>query len=333
MGNDNITIRDLAKLAGVSTATVSRALAGSDKVKEETRDKIIELARRNNFEPSAVASSLSSQKRNIIGILIDDIANPFFVQVVKGIEKEIDNSNYSMIIASSNWDPQKEIELVRTMIRNRVAGVVIAPTDDDSEALDLLRRYGMPFVVINSRGKKGDTFICTDNLKGGYLAANHLIARGINRLVYLVGFPHSSSGERVSGLKKAVRESGRSDIDVIECPQVRTFEEGYESAASIISRYRLDLPLSGLFALNDVVAAGFLKGAVELNIPIPDNLSIIGFDDIFFANLFRIPLTTVMQPKEEMGKIAVEALLKIIEDETIEPLGRILQPRLIVRDT
>jgi len=333
MTDKTITIRDLAKIAGVSTATVSRALGDSESIREETRVKIIRLAREHNFEPSAVASSLSSRRRNIIGILIDDIANPFFVQVVKGIEAELDDMGYSMIIASSNWNPQKEEELVRTLIRNRVAGVVIAPIDENSESLNLLRRHGINFVVINSRGKKGDSFVCTDNIKGGRLAANHLIAKGVRRLAYLVGFPHSSGEDRVKGMKLAIEEAGRADIELIECRGVKTFEEGYESAASIIARHKLDLPGSGIFALNDVVAAGFLKASVELNIRIPENLSIIGFDDIFFSNLFRIPLTTVLQPKEEMGSLAIHMLLKKIEEDDVMTMEQVLQPHLVVRGT
>lgn len=333
MAQQTITIRDLARLASVSIATVSRALAGSPQVKDATRARILALAREHHFEPSAVARSLSSSRSTIIGVLIDDIANPFFVQVVKGIERGLESTGYSLTVASSNWDAGKEEDLVRTMIRNRVAGLIVAPTADNAAALEILRQSCLPFVVVNARGAPGDAFICTDNFHGGYLAGSHLIARGVKRIALLVGFPHPSADNRLAGFQAAVRDSGRTDLELVTCRDVRTFEEGYERAAALIAKHRLDLPASGVFALNDVVAAGFLKAAVELNIPIPGHLALIGFDDIFFAELFRFPLTTVQQPKEEMGGLAVQSLLERIADPQQPPATTVLAPRLIVRTT
>lgn len=320
-------------MAGVSVATVSRALSGSNRVSTATRARILELARENSFEPSQAARSLTSRSTGLIGVIIDEIANPFFVQVVKGIETALESSGRCLLVASSNWVAEREAEIVRSFVRNRVDGVIIAPTSEDSEAVGILKHHGLPYVLVNIRGAAGDSYVCCDNVLGGRLAAEHLLARGIERLVYLVGFPHQSAYDRVRGLKEAVEEAGRGDLELIEARDIRTFSEGYEGAASLVARHRLDRGGAGVFALNDTVASGFLKALVELKIQVPETLALVGFDDIALTDILIRPLTTIAQPKEEMGRVAAEMLLARLADPERRPEALVLKPRLIVRAT
>ena len=331
--NKPITIRDLAQLAGVSVATISRALSGSNRVSDETRTRIEALAKQYSFEPSSAARSLTSRSTGLIGILIDDIANPFFVQVVKGVEAALEGTGRCIIIASSNWDPEREAEIARSFIRNRVDGVVIAPTSEASEAVALFKRHGLPYVLANIRGEEDESYVCGDNEFGGGLAAEHLLARGVERLVYLVGFPHQTASDRVRGLRAAVEGAGRTDIELIEARGLRTFTEGYEGAAALVARHRLDKGRSGVFALNDIVAAGFLKALMELKIAVPETLALVGFDDIALTDMLVRPLTTVAQPKEEMGRAAASILLSMLAEPGRPAEARILKPHLIVRST
>jgi len=329
-----ITIKDLAKLAGVSVATVSRALSGSNRVSDETRVRIEDLAKKYSFEPSAAARSLTLKSTGLIGVLIDDITNPFFVHVVKGVESCLEGTGRRMIVASSNWEAKKEVEVARDFVRNRVDGVIVAPTSERSEAIELFRRHSLPYVLVNIRGGASESFVCCDNELGGRLAAQHLIARGIERLVYLVGFPHQTAADRVKGVCQAVAALGRSDIELIEEKGIRNLNEGYETAPALVAKHKLDNGRAGVFALNDTVACGFLKALIELRIDVPETLALVGFDDISLSDILVRPLTTVSQPKEEMGRIATEMLLtRLKAPDAPPPPGRILKPRLIVRST
>ena len=314
-------------------ATVSRALSGSSKVRSDTRERIVELARLHAFEPNSAARSLTSKSSGLVGVLIDDIANPFFVQVVKGIEAELAGSGLSLIVASSGWDAEREFELARGFVRNRVDGVIVAPTSGDSPALDLIRKKGLPLVLVNFRGGPGDCWVCGDNRAGGRLAAEHLLARGFDRLLCLVGHPHQTASDRLDGFRAAVGDSGRSDVALAVEEGIRDFQEGHSAGAALVVRHRLDKGRTGVFAFNDSVASGFLKAMIELGIAVPGNVGLVGFDDIALTDMLIRPLTTIFQPKEEMGRAAASILLRISGTGGREPEGKSLAPRLVQRST
>jgi LacI family transcriptional regulator len=329
----HLTMTDIADMAGVSIATVSRVLSGSVNVREETRKRVLSIVRTHRYEPSYIARSLSTSRTRTIGVVLEDISNPFFMELAKGIENVLQNNEYTMLLTSSSWDWYKEIDLVRTLIRSRVEGVLLTPIHPESESTDLLKKNGIPFVMMNCWSPDPTaSYVSTDNMNGGCLAAEYMLKTDISRYLCLMGFPHQSSDERAQGFIDTIQASGHTrDLDVYR--DVRTFDDGYAIVTALIARSRIDTVKTGIFTSNDFVAMGIVDGLIDHGIGVPSQVSVIGYDNITFAERYRIPLTTVNQAKKTMGEFAAGELLEMIPDRKRQPARYLLKPRLVVRDS
>ena len=328
-----LTMSDIARMAGVSTATVSRVLSNHPMVREETRDRILSLVKEHRYEPSYVARNLSTRRTHTIGVVVDDISNPFFMELAKGVELVLQKNGYTMLLTSSGWDPAKEADLIRTLLRNRVDGVLLTPVHPESESTEVMRRNGVPFVVMNCHSdNESVSYVSTDNVEGGRLAAELMLRTNLTRFLCLSGVPHQSTSERAEGFIHEIRSHGRGN-DLAVYDEVRTFDDGYNIVPSLIARNRLDAVSTGIFTSNDFVAMGILEGLIAHRIPVPSQVSVIGYDDIAFAERYRIPLTTVIQAKHSMGQLAADELMELIQDRNHNPARLLLKPRLIVRDS
>jgi len=328
-----LTMSDIARMAGVSIATVSRVLSNHPMVREETRNRVLELVKEHRYEPSYVARNLSTRRTHTIGVVVDDISNPFFMELAKGVESVLQKNGYTMLLTSSSWDTDKEADLIRTLLRNRVDGVLITPVHPESESTELMRRNGVPFVIMNCRSPNDSvSYVSTDNLEGGRVAAELMLRTNPARFLCLSGIPHQSTYERAEGFIQEIKRCGRgNDLSVYE--EVRTFDEGYNIVPSLIARDRVDKVSTGIFTSNDFVAMGILDGLIAHSIPVPSQVSVIGYDDIAFAERYRVPLTTVIQAKHSMGQLAADELIELIHDRGHSPARLLLKPRLIVRDS
>ncbi len=327
----HLTMNDIAQMANVSVATVSRVLADSPNVRAQTRERVLEIVKANRYEPSYIARSLSAQKTHTIGVVIDDIANPFFMELAKGVESVVRDRGYTMLLTSSNWDWHKESVLVRTLVRNRVDGVLIAAVHPESDSTELLKNTEVPFVLMNCwSSDETVSYVSGDSVAGGRLAGECLLKANVQQYLCLVGVPHQSSEERAQGFIEAINAVDKGEsLHVYR--DVPGFDDGYRIVTGLIARHRLDAVKTGIFASNDFVAMGVVGSLLDHSIAVPEQVSVIGYDNIAFAEQCRIPLTTVNQPKKTMGELAAAALITSIESGNPGCEQLLLRPRLVVR--
>jgi len=330
---ENLTIRDIAKKAGVSISTVSRVLNKKSRVKEETRKKILYVIEKYNYQPNNIARSLSKKKTNTIGVILEDIINPFFSEIAKGISETLKDRNYTMFLTDSNFEEDSQYKLLKTLISNKVDGLIIALMNDRSQSVDLLQSNNIPFISINCRGisKKFD-WVVTDNLKGGYLATKYLLDLGHKRIMHIKGQDDQPSDDKYRGFKKAITERGlKISNQIIIRGKAKTNVDGKTLIRKYIDNNGLMSLPSAIFAVNDDVALGVMEIINKEGLSVPDDLSIIGYDDINIADF--IGLTTVLQEKFKMGEIAALELLRKLEKEKEKDIIKqvLIEPKLIIR--
>lgn len=303
------TIREVAALAGVSTATVSRALRGEAGVEPATRERVEVAARALRYRPSGVARSLKLRSTRTLGLIVTDIENPYFPQLIRAVEDAARARGYSVVLADGRRDPEREIQSLELLAAREVDGLLIA-----SSALTVRHRSWIderpcPVVVMNSTSAAEDVpSVASDNREGGRLACEHLLALGHRRLAFL-STPASSNlsvDERLEGVSDAMSAAGLDPRDLLVVDGDGGVEGG-ERAARLALEARPGL--TALICYNDLTAVGALRGARALDRSVPAALSVIGFDDIELAPYVDPPLTTVRQDTDAMGDWAVRTLL------------------------
>jgi LacI family transcriptional regulator len=329
------TLEDVALRAGVSKSTVSRVLNNSAKISEETRARVLDAARELNYEPNIIARSLSKNKTFTIGVILEDILNPFFSAVAKGIETALRISGYSMILTSSDFDHENELKLVRMLIQYKVDGILLTPVDHDGETVTLLKERGLPFFIMNSRSKdKEVSWIDSDNFQGGLMATRHLIGLGHRGFLCLRHMAIDGSRLRFEGFKAAVLEAGLKMQEQVVLGDAHSRRDGYDLICRFIDENGTGSMPSAVIAVNDTVAIGAIEALLERGLSIPERVSVIGYDDINISALIRVPLTTIHQPKFRMGEIAASQLVdKIERGERGVARQFLIQPRLVERDS
>jgi len=324
-----VNIQEVAKEAGVSPSTVSRALNGFPGISEKTRERIVEIARKLNYRPNYRGQILTTQNTKNIGLLITDITNPFFPELVMGAEEYASKSGYTVLLGNTSESEEKETNYLDFFSRGPVDGIIISASRVSNEHIIMLAEEGLPIVVINRILEHPKiSYVSTDMEKGGYLATMHLLRLGHSKIAFINGPKHSEvSQRRLEGYKKALKEAGidyNSDLISFNVP---VSESGYKEAIKLLCTGEAP---TAIFTYNDVMAFGVIKAAKELGIKIPEELSVVGFDDIFFSSFTDPPLTTIKQFKEELGRMAVELLFKLMEGERESLL---IEPELIIRNT
>lgn len=323
------TIDDIAHEAGVSKATVSRVISHPELVSQKTQDKVRAVMDKYSYMPSLLAQGLAGTPTKTIGVIIDELSNFFFIEIAEGIDRVLSSKGYSMLLSSSKWVEEREVQLVRSLISSRVEGVLIAPIHEDGVSMKLLQDAGIPYVVINSvPSNPTASYVCCDNLEGGRVAARYLNTYPTEQIIVITGFSHQSVEHRLTGF-----------FDTIEHPEavkryehVKTQEEGYTLVPRLISRDHIDRIRTMLFITNDNVAIGIINRLVEEGIRIPQQVSILGYDNIRISALCRVPLTTISQSISETGQMAAQSLIKLLcRQEQI--LQRRVQPTLIQRES
>jgi DNA-binding LacI/PurR family transcriptional regulator len=326
--NKIITIADIAEEAGVSKATVSRTVSNPSLVNKATRESILAIIERLGYIPNNLAQSLAGSATKTIGVIIDELSNFFFIEMAEGIDSALSASGYSMLLGSSRWVAEKESALTRSMISNRVDGVLLAPVSEKSEAISLLEKRGLPFVLMDCvpRSKK-ISFVAADNYKGGAIAGDFINKQKKRRVILITGYEHQTIRNRVAGLRDALDPA----LKLTHYPGVKTMEEGYNLVPGLVEKEKINTRPSLLFVTNDNVAVGIITRLGEMNINVPGKVSVLGYDNIKTAALCRSPLTTIGQPIFDMGRAAAEDLLEKIKNPQRPPTRRMLEPSLIKR--
>ncbi len=327
-----VTIRDVARVAGYSINTVSRALTGKPEISPATRTRILEVAAQLGYKPNWLARGLRSSRTGIIGVIVADIANPYFSTLVKGAVKMARAYDYNIVLLSTDEDYDREKEAIQVLLSQRVDGVLIAPTQKGTETIEELVKSEVPFLLMSRYFAELETdYVIMDDLQGGFLATEYLLNRGHKRIAMINGPLHiSSARERFEGYKKALSQHGLEvDLSLIVSGAL-TMEDGYRAARRLLQR----ASLSAIFAFSDFVAFGVLRAIREQGLRVPQDIAVVGFDDILFASCMETPLTTVDGSKERLGKKAVEILVRKLNKEKPAKQVKIRLPvRLIVRAT
>lgn len=327
-----LTIKDIAAEAGVSYATVSRALNNKYGVKNETRQRILSVARARGYTPNAVARGLVKKQTQTIGLIIPDISNPFFPQVAIGVEDGANAKGYSIFLCNTNYDLGKQQKYLQLLVEKRVDGILLAPGLGSPPNSDSLAQVTTPMVHLCQRFLQTDkSFVVIDDERGGFLATKHLFERGYQTIGYIGTLTKGSSGaERYQGYCQAFTKFGfEPDQRYVFAGDLKR-KTGYNVIKRVIAGG--DYPRA-LFVENDLMALGVIQGIKEMGLAVPRNIAVVGFDDISFAAFPEFGLTTVRQPKYEMGQMAVSVLLESILHQETEPKKIILEPELVVRSS
>jgi len=330
-----VSIKDIAKVAGVSHTTVSRALRGSTLISDETTRRIRETALALGYFPNAAAQSLKTNRSQALGVIVSSIDDPYFSEILQGIEEIAQGNRYSLFIAASQRDTEREGGIVRAMRQHRVDGIIICSTPFSGERSQQLSKYGIPIVMINNQAAEEYRYsIYHDDLDGSRQVTRHLIELGHRKIAYL---GNSSSGrttqDRLAGLRYEIESAGLSlpDKYIYEIPGSEP-QKGIMAAEHFLSLS--DRP-TAIVCFNDMLAIGTLKILQQRGVHVPEDISITGFDNIVFSDFTNPPLTTFDQPKRFIGQKATELLISLLRpasDTYIPPQKiHVLKGRLLVR--
>ncbi|MGB9790188.1 LacI family DNA-binding transcriptional regulator [Thermotoga caldifontis] len=323
-----ITIRDIAEEAGVSVNTVSRALNNKPDVSAETRRKVLEIARKLGYIRNSDAVLFRKGTTKTIGVVFEDSSNPFYAEVFKGIETSARKYGYQVILMNTERDYINELQAVETLLQKRVDGIIISPTQFDSKDIEKLVKLNYPFVIlgVHFEGAKLDE-VYSNDAKGGYLATRHLLERGRRKILMLNGFMYKSVARmRYEGYVRAMSEYGLQPYMMVE------IEEGYESAFNKIMELK-DTEFDALFCFNDVFAIAALKALRLLKRRVPEDVAVVGYDDISYAEFVQPSLTTVRIDKFLEGVVAFEMLYERLSNLRTDPKQVVLDVELIVRES
>lgn len=326
-----VTMKDVAEKAGVSVATVSRVINQNGYVSSDVQTRVTAVMRELNYQPSFLARSLRRQETFAIGLLIPQLDHPFFSTLAFAIEKALFAQNYRTLICSAEESAEKENAYIDMLLRQRVDGVIFVPTGHSDQSLARLQAMTIPAVLVDRDllGASRVNKVLSNNVHGGYLGMRHLLELGHRHIGIIGAHEHSDSmTQRLYGAQQALAEYGLSNPPLVLMDALGQFEMGYSAGMRLL---RLEPRPTAIFALTDVIAIGVMHAAAELSIRLPQELSVIGFDDIPLA-AYSIPaLTTIAQPITEMGEKAVELLLRQIQqpDNPLESVT--LATRLVVR--
>ena len=329
-GSQKVTIRDVARKAKVSTATVSRVLAGLPVVSEDLADRVKAVAAQLRYHPNRVARSLRSQTSRIVGVLIPNIQNPFFTGVIRGIEDVLQATDYTLLLGNSDDNPTRERGYLDLLRAEGVGGMIVVPGEDAAKTYNEILLGGIPVVAIDRfvEDLRCDS-VTVANEEGTTAAVEHLIALGHKRIAVATGPQNiSTARERLAGYEKALRKA-RIPIDKSLIHHVVFRQEGgYEATAKLMA---LASPPTAIFAASDFIALGVLRALHDRKIQLPEQMAVVTFDDMPWAAALSPPLTAVSQPTYELGATAARMLLARIR-EPERPIERVrLQTQLVVR--
>ena len=325
------SIKDIARTASVSSSTVSRALRNSPLVNPETGDKIRRIAEREGYRPSAAARSLVTRRTHTIGVVVTNISDPFVAGVVSGIEDKAEASGYSVFLANSNAEPDREKRVVRSFEERRVDGIIVTSSRVGALHVPMLSQMEVPIVLLNNQHPSEAAYsVMIDNEGGSFAAASHLAGLGHKRIGYIGDRNgHQSDTERLAGYRRALESAGLAFYPEF----VQRGDGAPEGAREALARLlTLEVPPTAVFCYNDMSAIGAMHQARAAGLRVPDDLSLVGFDDLYITQYLNPPLTTVRQPMTEMGRLAAQTLLRLLAKEKTDQTFKI-PGELVVRES
>ncbi|MHB1346067.1 MAG: LacI family DNA-binding transcriptional regulator [Candidatus Humimicrobiaceae bacterium] len=333
----NINIKYLAKVADVSPSTVSRALRGDPSANKKTADRILKIARDLNYYPNLLAKGLRDKKTKTIGIILNDLKNPLYYETIKVIGDTLNDLDYTMILCDSNYDLKLERKNIINMLSKGVDGIIISPVNIKSENITLIMEEDLKTVYIDFAPEfENINYVHVSHEHAGYVATEYLIKKGHKSIMLLNGpFQLSVSKDFLKGYLQALMNSNITvKRSLVKYTELST-EGGYEVIKRLYSanNSKKIFDFTAVLSLSDMLAIGVYEASKEIGFKIPDDLSVIGYDDIFMSSYLSPPLTTIHAPKVRTGKLCIQILLDQIENRDKEFHKIILDTRLVERDS
>jgi LacI family transcriptional regulator len=332
MANQKVSIIDIAKSAGVSISTVSRVLNGKAeqfRISKQSQQKIKETAKRLNYVPNQFAANLKSGKSNTIALIIPSLSNPFFAGIASEINAEVRNRGYITIIGDSDEDNEIENEELQQMQSRNIEGLVIAPCNHNSKNIKKLHDQGLPIVCIDRYFENLDIpYVSTDNYEGAFMATRHLLEHGHTHIACIQGVQQSIPNRlRIQGYTDAMTQSGNATRMLISGDEF-SVDNGYKETKLLFQR--AEKP-TAIFTLSNTIAMGCMKALKEENLLIPDNISLITFDDHPYLDYLATPLSCITQPTREICRLAIRQLFFMLNLKEIKTRQILLKPELKYR--
>lgn len=325
------TMRDVAEMAGVSLTTVSHVINRTRFVSDDVTERVLTAMEQLNYRPNELARSLRRGQTNTLGLILPDSANPYFAEIGHAIEATSSELGYNVILCNTHGDENKEDHYVNVLRNKQVDGILFVAAGDQAQSIIHTLGENFPVMLVDRElvGVRTDVII-VDNHQGGYLATRHLLELGHQRIACISGPSRvRPSSERISGYSQALEEAGLTfDPDLFRMGDFHP-NSGYQATLDLLQQPN---PPTAVFTCNDFMAIGVIRAASEMGRRVPDDLSLVGFDDIELASYTIPPLTTISQPIEQMGAIAAKTLIARIEEDGLsEPTRRLLPVELVVR--
>ncbi len=325
-------MKDVARLAGVSTSTVSRVINSSIPVDEETRVKVERAIREINFKPNLVARGLRMKSANLIGIVVPELQHETFTSFIKFTEESAEAQGYNLVIGSTNTNPDTEERFIENLIRRNIDGIIFSRVSDKSRVLKLIDRTKVPAVIIDRSLEREDIpAVVMDNYGAGVMAAEHLLSLGHRRFACITGpMDISINRERFAGFRNTIQTKGGQLDDRCVFEGNFKFEAGGRGIDHLMDS---GADFTALWAQNDYMAIGAMNRLIARGVSIPADISLIGLDNIEHSWMIKPALTTIAQPFQKMCESAVDLIIRMSRKEKMEKIRIVLGPELVIRET
>ena len=329
-----VRMKDIAKDLGLSVVTISKVLRNHPDIAEETRERVLRRVKELDYQPNLMARSLVTGRSYLIGLLVPSLLHSFFAEVAVALSAEVGKRGYSLLLASSDEEPETEAREIQQMIARHLDALVIATCADETTMIERLERNGSAYVLIDRavHGVAG-SFVGTDDYAAGRIATEHLIAQGCRRIAHIRGPQVGTAEERLRGYRDALQEHGLDFRSEWVAATERVDSDATLQGANATRRLlAVNLCPDGLFAFNDPLAIGAIQAILEAGLRIPQDVAVIGCGNLHFDELLRVPLSSIDQHSAEIGRRTAEIVLERIEARVKpEPKKVILEPTLIAR--
>lgn len=327
-----VSVRDVAAHAGVSVGTVSNVLNHPEKVLDSTVARVRNSIEELGFTRNDAARQLRAGRSALIGLVVFQSSNPFFAEVARGADEAAARAGFTVLHGNSDRDPDRESTYLDVFEQQRVHGVLLAPAAELEDRGDRLRRRGIPLVLVDRDGGGRTSSVAVDDVTGGQLAVEHLLAIGRRRIAFVSARPELRQvADRLDGARRAVAAHPGASLEILSAQDLDP-SGGQEAGAAILARASGDRP-DGVFTVNDLVAIGLIHTLLAGGVGIPEDIAVVGYDDIDFAADAIVPLTSVRRPSRIIGSRAMDILLEEADDHALAPRSLVFQPVLVERSS